>query len=401
MNVVLQILLTFFILVQVVVAFYLLQPTLLWVLYGFKRLLVRRPVVPESRPDSRQYSFAAIITAHKNLELVPPLVDSLMKQTYRNFKVYIVADACEQTLHYDDPEVVFLKPEKDLNAKIMSIDYAIEHFEDAHDVLIIFDADNLAHPDYLQVLNNYFNRGYKAVQTNMQAKNNDTVYARLDAAGNLYNNFVDRRVRMELGLSANIWGLGIAITTELYKQVVYQHFLGGFDKKIQADIVKRIPLLAYAEDAIVYDEKIEDGTALETQRTRWINAYFKYFKCSVDVLWTGIRRFNFNLFYFGINLLRPPLFLQLGAALLFALANIFISISWAVFWVGAVALFAISFFGIVLMMANDPRMFSTLLHVPMVVLRQASAFLKIRRANKSFLQTQNNRVMYIEDVLNR
>jgi len=250
-------------------------------------------------------------------------------------------------------------------------------------------------------LNKYFNKGYRAVQTNMLAKNNDSVFAKLDAAGNYFSNFVDRRMRMELGLSANIWGLGIAIETSLYKEVIYQNFLGGFDKKIQADIVKLIPQLAYAEDAYVYDEKIDSGDAMETQRTRWINAYFKYFKYGWNVFVTGLKRGSFNLMFFGFNLLRPPLFLQLSGAIVFAVLNYWINPMFSIAWLAALLLFPLSFIIIVAVMSTDKAVLSALLYLPLVFLRQLRAFLHIGRANKAFLQTQNNKVIYIEDLLKK
>lgn len=397
----LTILYVLFVAIQVLLAAYLLQPALLLLVYGVISLFKKDKITASA--DDKQFSFAVIVTAHKNLQLVPPLVDSVLKQTYRHFKVYVVADGCEQTdIGYNShPQVKVLAPETALNAKIRSIDYAINNFDTAHDVLIILDADNLLHPDYLAVLNTYFNKGYRAVQTNMLAKNNDSLYAKLDAAGNYFSNFTDRRMRMQMGLSANIWGLGIAMETSLYKEVVYQNFLGGFDKKIQADIVKLIPQLAYAEDAIVYDEKIDSGDAMETQRTRWINAYFKYFKYGWNVFVTGLKRGSFNLMFFGFNLLRPPLFLQISGALFFALLNFFIAPELAFAWIGALALFPLSFLIIVAVMSTDKTVVSSLLYLPLVFLRQLRAFLHIGRANKAFLQTQNNKVIYIEDLLKK
>lgn len=397
----LTILYVLFVAIQVLLAAYLLQPALLLVVYAVLSLFKKKQI--SASADDKSFSFAVIVTAHKNLQLVPPLVDSVLRQTYGHFKVYVVADNCEQTdIGYNNhAQVKVLAPEKPLNAKIRSIDHAINNFDEAHDVLIILDADNLLHPDYLSVLNTYFNKGYRAVQTNMLAKNNDSTYAKLDAAGNYFSNFTDRRMRMEMGLSANIWGLGIALETSLYKEVVYQNFLGGFDKKIQADIVKLIPQLAYAEDAIVYDEKIDSGDALETQRTRWINAYFKYFKYGWNVFVTGLKRGSFNLMFFGFNLLRPPLFLQISAALFFAVLNLFIAPQLAFAWIGALMLFPLSFLIIVAVMSTDKGVVSSLLYLPLVFLRQLRAFLHIGRANKAFLQTQNNKVIYIEDLLKK
>ncbi|MGE7775746.1 glycosyltransferase family 2 protein [Chitinophaga sp. NPDC101104] len=388
--------------VQAVLALYVLQPLILLLIFGLKRAF--RAVGGERKPaapvEDRPRSFGIVVTAHKNLELIPPLVDSALKQTYPHFVVYVVADACEQTdIGITHPQVKVLVPATHLNAKIRSIDFAIQQFETEHDVIVILDADNLLHPSYLEVLNGHFAKGHRAVQTNMLAKNTDSAYACLDAAGNYFYNFIDRRMRMELGCSANIWGLGIAMELSLYKSIIYRNFLGGFDKKIQADIVKQIPLLAYAEDAKVYDEKIDSGEAMERQRTRWINAYFKYFAYGWDVFSTGLRRMSPNLIYFGINLLRPPLFMQIGAALLMVVVNFWVDPVLSIVWLAILAQFPITFFAIVAVMSRDKRIIASLVWLPAVFLRQVKAMFQIRKANKSFLQTSNSKRIYIEDVL--
>ncbi|UYQ95229.1 glycosyltransferase [Chitinophaga horti] len=416
MNTLLQILNDVFIGIQVILAFFVLLPTVLLVIYGIKKLFgwSNSPLKKAAdNPNPKQYSFGAIICAHTDLTLVPPLIDSLLKQRYSHFRIYAVADACtpESVAHlrtlFNDPRISVLAPEQAFNNKTKSIDLAIESFTEKHDAFIIFDSDNLVHPDYLSVVNQYFNKGYKVVQTNMLPKNTDTLYARMDASGNLYCNFIDRLMRMELGLSSHIWGLGIVMDVELYKTILYQNFpgtfskLGGFDKKMQADIVNNVDVLAYATEAIVYDEKIEDGAALQKQRTRWINAYFTSMEYAVKVLLNGLSRFNFNNTFFGINLFRPPLFMMMGAAGLFMIANLFISLPWAIFWFAAIFTFVVTFFSIVVVMSKDSAIFKAMFHLPFFVLRQVKAFLKVTDANKDFLRTNNTKVVYIEEVLNK
>lgn len=416
MDTLLYILDDIFIVVQVALAFFVLLPTVLLIIYGIKKLFgwSNSPLKKGGENNAQHsYDFGAIICAHTDLTLVPPLIDSLLKQNYSNYRVYAVADACtpeaveQLRAMFPDPRVTVLAPEQPFNNKTKSIDMGIEHFTRKHDAFIIFDSDNLVHPDYLSVVNKYFNKGYKVVQTNMLPKNTDTLYARMDASGNLYCNFIDRLMRMELGLSSHIWGLGIVMDVELYRTILYQNFpgtfskLGGFDKKMQADIVNNVPVLAYATEAIVYDEKIEDGAALQKQRTRWINAYFTSMEYAVKVLWNGLSRFNFNNTFFGINLFRPPLFMMMGAAGLFMLINLFISLPWAIFWFASIVTFVITFFAIVMVMSGDSQIFKAMFHLPFFVLRQVKAFLKVTDANKDFLRTNNTKVVYIEEILNK
>jgi hypothetical protein len=206
-------------------------------------------------------------------------------------------------------------------------------------------------------------------------------------------------MRMELGLSAHILGLGIAIDIDLYKEIMYKDRLGGFDKKLQADMVKRIPRLAYAEEAIVFDEKVDDGKTLEKQRTRWLFTYFHYFKDNWDLFATGLKRFNFNLIYFGMIVLRPPLFIVIGLGIFFGLINLFFAPVYSLIWILILFSYVVSFVLIVLTQSQQKGMGNALLFIPVFVFRQVKALFKIKQAGKSFLKTEHTKVLYIEDIL--
>jgi cellulose synthase/poly-beta-1,6-N-acetylglucosamine synthase-like glycosyltransferase len=400
MKIVQLIFLVLFIAVQLLFAFYLLLPFALLLIHFLftrnKQLIGKK----YKTVTSKDFDFAAIVTVHRDTRFIKPLVDSFLKQTYSNFIVYVVADDCDiSDLHFADERIKILKPETAFHAKIKSIKYAVDQFVRQHDVLVVFDSDNLVHPNYLQNLNHYFQCGFRAVQTHMLSKNTDTVYAKLDSIGHIYNTFVERQSRMELGLSSSILGLGIAIDTELYKQVMYKDALGGFDKKLQADVMKIIPQLAFAKDAVVYDEKVDDGATLEKQRTRWIYTYFKYFSINRSLLTTGIKQLNFNCFFFGLTTLRPPLFMTVGAAFLFMIAGYFVHPLISVAWALVLFLFVLSFVLIVLTQSSQKGMEKALLFIPVIVFRQVAALLKIKKAKKEFLKTEHVKVIYIDDLL--
>jgi cellulose synthase/poly-beta-1,6-N-acetylglucosamine synthase-like glycosyltransferase len=403
MNLVSALLYGLFFFVQVLVAIYILVPTFSLLSYLLLNWLkIKTPYQKKPFLTDRNFEFGFIVTAHQEAQFILPIVDSILKQSYPNFYVYVVADDCDLSgIHFADPRVVVLKPEPPLHAKIKSIRYAIAEFKKKHDAIIILDSDNLIHPQFLQVMNNHFRKGYRVVQADFKPKNTDTVYARMDAIGDLYNFFLDREARMRLGISSSIWGSGVAIDYDLYNEVEYTSFLGGFDKKMQAHLVQRVPRMMFAPEAILYDEKVASGKSLETQRTRWIFAYFKYFKDSWAIFRNGIKRGNFNLIYFGFITLRPPLFIVLGAALLITVINYFVSTTLFVTWLLLLLSFVLSFVGIVLLKGKNAKYLYALLLIPVFVLRQVAALLKIKRANKAFLKTQHTKLVFIDDLLKR
>ncbi len=386
---------------QLWMAIYLVLPFIFLLVYLAKKISrTRYNIGKKNDIHPADFDFATIITAHQNTELVPALIDSLLKQQYSNYLIYVVADDCkDNNLRYDDPRVILLEPENGLHAKIRSIDFAIQNFRRQHDALIILDSDNLVHPRFLSVLNQYFRKGFRAVQSNLQPKNADSVFARIDAMGDTFYNFIEREVRMELGLSSAIWGSGIAIETGLYRQIVYDSLLGGFDKRIQADLVRQIPQLAFAREAIIYDEKISTGASLEKQRTRWIHAYFKYLKLGWQTFTLGIRQMNFNLAFFGFINLRPPFFL-LGCMAVVACILSYWAKPWLFFsWLTILILFIFSFFAIIVLKSSNKKTVWSIFFMPVFVIYQMAALIHLRRARKTFLKTEHHKLIYIEDLL--
>jgi cellulose synthase/poly-beta-1,6-N-acetylglucosamine synthase-like glycosyltransferase len=399
----LDILLIIFLIVQAIIALYVLIPAVSLVIYGFlEAFKIRSPFERKRALTDKNFEFGIIITAHQEIQFLFPLVDSILKQTYPSFFVYIVADDCNtDELKFNDPRVKVLKPEPSLNAKIKSIHYGIEHFSRKHDSVIILDADNLIHPSFLATMNAYYQKGYRVVQCTFKPKNTDTDYERMDAIGDMFNFFLEREIRMRTGLSAAIWGSGVAVDLDLYQEVQYSNLLGGFDKKLQSHLVLNVDRIAFAPEAILFDEKITSGKSLETQRTRWISSYFKYFGESSKVFFTGLRKADFNLIYFGFNILRPPLFIVLGLAFFFTIADYFIDPAYTYTWLFILLSFVLSFISIVIIKGKDIRFVKTLLMLPFFVFRQVAALFKIRKARKSFLKTEHSRLVFIDDLLKK
>lgn len=401
MQAIINTLLILFLFFQLATALYFLIPPAFSFMYFLRRLFkAKEPAEKFPFLTNKNFEFGIVITAHEQTEFIAPLVDSILKQHYDDYYVYIVADACDtSSLYFTDSRITVLKPTIPLNSKIKSIDFALGHFKKDHDAMIIFDSDNLIHPGFLETMNNYFRKGFRAVQADFRAKNTDTVYARMDAIGDAFNFFVEREMRMELGLSAAIWGCGIAIDLSLYKEVIYNNFLGGFDKKLQAHLIQRLPMIAFAKDAILYDEKISSGKSLENQRTRWINAQFKYLRMGFSLFMKGLSKGNFNQAYFAFITIRPPMFMLVLLSFVFTAIDFFIDYRLSLAWISIMVLFVISFVCIVLIRDKERKLIGTLLMLPVFMARQAFAFLKIGRANKSFLKTRHSKVVFIDDVL--
>ena len=361
----------------------------------------------KSENNSGETDLACVITAYNNLDLALFATDSLMKQNYKNYHIYIVADACE--IPNDIPlssKLTILKPEKDLRSKVKSMKYAIDHFIREHDAVAIFDPDNLAHPDFLKECNKSIRAGFKAVQGKRVAKNLDSKMACLDAMGEIYYNFTTKKVPFNLGSSAIIAGSGMILETDLFKEFFEVPYIKknldgvipGEDKILHYHVVSRDNRIAFVENAILYDEKVSNADMVKNQRTRWINSYILNLSNAANLFFRGTISFNLNKFLSGIITLYPPLFILVLFSGLLAVVNIFITPYYTVILFLSLIIFVLNFM-LVLNITNAPeKIWAAFWSIPIFMANQVLALLNIRKSNKEFLTTRNDKKMSLEDV---
>ncbi|ADY51605.1 cell wall biogenesis glycosyltransferase-like protein [Pseudopedobacter saltans DSM 12145] len=385
--------------IQVLIGYNLILPILLffmWLIFGKKRLpKITSPI--ETEPD-----YAIIVTAYQFTDNLEAVVKSIKKVNYSNYIIYIVADNCDiSNLKFEDEKVVLLKPDSIIASNTGSHQYAIDHFIRNHQRLTIIDSDNLVHPEYFQELNKYFNKGYIAVQGIRSAKNLDTTYSRLDAARDIYYHFYDGKVLNQLGSSATLAGSGMAFNTDLYKDFLKQNQVkgAGFDKILQYFIIKQDLRIAFAENAVVFDEKTSQSHQLVKQRARWINTWLKYFKLGFTVLRKGIMNFSLNQTLFGVILLRPPLFIFLILSFICLFINIITGNYFNVtLWSSALIVFVIGFALALLFSETDKKIYSSLIGIPKFVFLQIISLIKSRNANKHSVATQHYHTKNLEEI---
>lgn len=340
----------------------------------------------------QEADYAIIVTAYEQTSLLAGVVASILKLKYSNYLIYIVADNCDiSTLHFEDEKVIVLRPEEVLSSNTRSHFYAINRFKRNHERLAIIDSDNLVDPNFLNALNYYFDQGYYAVQGLRDAKNLDTLYACLDAARDIYYHFYDGKLLFSVGSSATLAGSGMAFTTRLYKEcLAHQDIVGaGFDKILQKEIVNRGYRIAFAEGAIVNDEKTSKSDQLVNQRARWINTWFKYFTFGFTLLGKGVFRRNINQFLFGLILLRPPLFIFLLLGLICLMINLIFNPMLAMIWMIGFILFVIGFFLALVINKTNPKIYQSLWGIPKFIYFQILSLFKVRNANKHSVATKH------------
>jgi cellulose synthase/poly-beta-1,6-N-acetylglucosamine synthase-like glycosyltransferase len=368
-----------------------------------ERLKPRRPL--------QEYDFGNVITAYRNAEIAKPLVQSLLKQTHQNHLIYLIADNCdiENWDIYDD-RLMVLRPEEPLNLKVKSIIHGMEHYRRPHDFTVIYDADNLAHPDFLKVINEYANCGYASIQGQRTAKNLDTTFAAMDSLGEFYKNYIERYVPYLLGSSSVISGSGMAVETNLYRgyltspEIETGKHLGKKmlqeDKILQNYLLYQKEKIVYAKDALIYDEKVTTGDAVETQRGRWLYSYFQNLPNTIGLLLRGFFLFNWNQLLFSLTTIIPPMFILLGISIIWMGLSAFVSLKMALAMFIAIGVFGLNIF-LSLYLSRVPQpIWKAIWSLPQFAARQFTALFKMRNPNKNFKHSEHTVQVSIEEILN-
>ncbi|EHQ25707.1 glycosyltransferase [Mucilaginibacter paludis] len=387
------------IIIQVIIGFNLVFPLILFLFYSIVKTKQDKVNVVQGAAER---DYAIIVTAYEQTHTLPAVVKSLLLLNYSNYTIYIVADKCDiSKLDFADPRVILLRPEETLASNTRSHFYAINRFIRPHECLTIIDSDNLVEPDYLNQLNIWFDKGFKAVQGIREAKNLDTTFACLDAARDIYYHFYDGKVLFGAGSSATLAGSGMAFTTSLYKECLEHLDItgAGFDKVLQAAIVDRNERIAFTMDAVVYDEKTSRSDQLVSQRSRWINTWFKYFKFGFKILGNGIIRFSLNQVLFGMVLVRPPLFMFLILSVLFTLINLVTGqFLITAIWVLSLFIFVGGFLLALAKSHTDKKIYQSLVNIPKFMFLQVLSLFKIFGSLKNNVATKHYVDTHIDDL---
>ncbi|MFN8436834.1 MAG: glycosyltransferase family 2 protein [Cytophagales bacterium] len=347
---------------------------------------------------------ACVITGYKDLSLTVNLVESILKQNYSNYQIYLIADHCTATdypIKSDKLKIIY--PEPFLSSKSKSIKLAIESYQRNHTYTLVLDPDNLLEKNFLSACNRYLQNGYVVVQGMRTAKNIDTHIARLDAMSDYFYNYSHRILTCKLGSSATISGSGMIVKTEIYNQFfaiedINKHIIAE-DKLLQIFIVDQLnKKIAFANESHVFDEKVSTGAQVQRQRTRWIASFFQHFMEGLKVLVNGLYQFRWNKILFGYTLIVPPLFLMTLATFFITILGFTASIKLGIYAF-------ICFFSVIanlflcLMLSNTPiEVFKSIFLAPVFIFRQVIGLTRYKDTKTDFLVTEKNHSKSINEL---
>jgi len=337
---------------------------------------------------------AVLIPAYKEDAVILGSVVANLKQSYPSalYDLVVIADSflpetLEKLSYYP---VKVLKVQFEQSTVQKSVTYALNALpENAYDLVVISDADNHMAPDFLERINYAFGQGWLAVQGHRKAKNTNKSVAIFDAMNEEVNNNLFRAGQRALGLSAMCIGSGMAFETNLMKRVMNQiQTVGGYDKELEMLLTINHVRVGYLQDAVIYDEKVQNVAVFNKQRTRWIAAQLYFIKAYYKVGFKQLRKGNWQAFNAFFRSLLLPRTILLTALFLMAFVSLFTgSLPFQLFAVGLFTLMIFSLVVSIPMALWKKISIRDFFVLPSLIFGMFRALLNFKQASKVFLHT--------------
>lgn len=348
-------------------------------------------------PRSHNYNnIAVLIPGYKEDAVIEHVVKDALQQSYpsEHYEIIVIADSFQDaTLEkLAKLPIKVIKVQFERSTKAKALNAAFEALTDQYEIAVILDADNLMEKDYLHKINDAYNHGHHAIQAQRTAKNDTNSFAVLDGISEAINNFIFRKGFNAIKVSSTLIGSGMAFNYKLLKDSLLNiDAVGGFDRELQILVNKAGHKILYLEDALVYDEKVENPEVLKNQRRRWISSQFIYLR---KYFFTGLKslfQFDLNLFSMTIisNVFLPRILILALIPLLilfYALLNTYLHLTpWHYVTIYICIIFSI----IIAIPAKfiNKKLLRAIFRLPHTMLIMTKSMFTVKGANKKFIHT--------------
>lgn len=278
----------------VILYYFIFIITLLYGLYfsltGFIGILKKQKIHFKDATDKNH--FAILIPARNEEKVIGNLIDSLNQQNYEKglYTIYTIPNNCsdrtEEVARSHGARILHCNVPTKTKGDVLNV--AFEQLRNVKDIdaYVVFDADNVVHPDFLKHMNNCLESGFQVGQGFRDAKNpSDNWLSGSYTLFYLFQNVFFNQARMSLDGSASINGTGFMIQKSVIDEYGFETFTLTEDVEFTGQCALRGQKIAFVEDAITYDEYPTMFGSSWKQRKRW----------SAGIL-ECMKRYSFRLF---------------------------------------------------------------------------------------------------------
>lgn len=226
-----------------------------------------------------------ILVACRNEEaVIASFIESIKAQNYPKelYELCIIPNNCTDNTSKIAMglDVRLIDCHRECTCKGDALRYAFDETKNEDfDAYVIFDADNVVHPNFLARMNDTLESGYKVAQGYRDSKNPKDNW--ISGSYSIYywmQNFFFNRARMNVNASATINGTGFMVKKEIIDTYGFDTLTLTEDIEFTAQCAINNIQIAFVEDAITYDEQPVSWSASWKQRKRWSTGSHKCLK---------------------------------------------------------------------------------------------------------------------------
>ncbi len=298
--------------------------------YQFVYVLVGLFKKPKTFSAKTNHRYAVVISARNEGDVIGNLISSLKAQTYPGDKldIFVVADNCTDNtakVARDAGAFVYERFNKELVGKGYALDWLFtiikdEYAEKQYEAYIVFDADNVVAPTFVEEMNKLFDNGYRVITSYRNSKNYGENW--ITAGYSLWflreAKFLNN-ARMNLGTSSAVSGTGFMVSAEVIdKNGGWIHHLLTEDIEFTTDCIVNGETIGYCGKAVLYDEQPTTFQQSYLQRLRWSRGFYQVFMKYGKRLAARIFKGSFSCF---------DMFMTLMPAMLLTLLSLIVNIA--------------------------------------------------------------------------
>lgn len=380
--------------------------------------LVRKKRKEHAAPEK---SFAILVAAHNEEQVVGALMENLKLLDYPKelYDVFVICDNCTDKTA-DIVRAHGMNACERTNPNLRGKGYAIEWMlkelwamPRQYDAIVMFDADNLAHTNFLSEMNNDLCTGARVIQGYIDTKNpEDSWITAAYGVSYWYINRLWQLSRHNLNMANFLGGTGMCFETNLLKEMGWGATSLVEDLEFTMRCTQRNVYPRFNYDAKVYDEKPLTFKASSRQRLRWMQGHFtvarRYF---FPLLWQSIKHrslIKFDMALYGLNVYIVLLTFLMTVAMWIDIAffggpnieNIYVQLP---AWTGVIAIglnVATFVLAMILEKVTFKKVYLYLLLFPVYAISwyPITVYAFFTQNNKQWSHTQHTRVVRLEEV---
>ncbi|NOH16532.1 glycosyltransferase family 2 protein [Clostridium cochlearium] len=275
--------------------------------------------------------FALVVAAHNEEIVIRNIVHSLKELDYPKelYDIFVIADNCtDRTAERARKEgaIVYERFNKEKRGKGYALEWMfnkIFKMTNGYNAVVVFDADNLVHKNFLNEMNKRMIKGDKVIQGYLDSKNPEDTWITGSYSISFWtSNRMFQLSRSNLGLSNQLGGTGFCIDINVLKEIGWGATCLTEDLEFSCKLVLNGYKVSWAHEAIIYDEKPLTLKQSWSQRRRWMQGFAdvsnRYF---LKLIKKAVKDLDFKALDCALYSIQPIIILLFGFSMAMSTIN--------------------------------------------------------------------------------